>query len=276
MHKKLKEVIDLVPLIQKMTGRDAAICVMNRDRVVEAYFKAQNIGLSFEVGYTMDDPDHKLDEVIRTGKQAYNKVPKEVFGVAFEGTITPIFDGREVVGLIVYTFSTEDKEEIINNANGLSNSITQTGAYIQQITAGARTLALEMKQVQEITDMVRKQIEEANSVVDQIQKNANYSNILALNASIESARAGQAGRGFAVVSDEMGKFSKMSGEAATKINQNLAEIIKSLNQVKNSIDQSANIVEEQAKATSELNEKFEEVTQISHKVTNICKQGQSI
>ncbi|MBE6023265.1 MAG: hypothetical protein E7231_08540 [Cellulosilyticum sp.] len=276
MHKKLQEVVDLIPLMQQMIGQEASICVLNTERIVEAYFKAKDIELSFEVGYKMDDPDNKLEQVINTGKQQYNKVPKEVFGTAIEGTITPILDGREVVGIVVYTFSTEKKEEIINSANGLSNSITQTGEYIEKITTGTRELTTKMHQVQEITDRVRAQIEEANTVVAQIQKNANYSNILALNASIESARAGQAGRGFAVVSDEMGKFSKMSGEAATKINQNLSEIINSLNQVKDSIDQSTSIVEEQANSTKELNEKFEEVTDVSNKVTNICKQARSI
>jgi len=276
MHKKLQEVVDLIPLMQQMIGQEASICVLNTERIVEAYFKAKDIELSFEVGYKMDDPDNKLEQVIKTGKQQYNKVPKEVFGTAIEGTITPILDGREVVGIVVYTFSTEKKEEIINSANGLSNSITQTGEYIEKITTGTRELTTKMHQVQEITDRVRAQIEEANTVVAQIQKNANYSNILALNASIESARAGQAGRGFAVVSDEMGKFSKMSGEAATKINQNLSEIINSLNQVKDSIDQSTSIVEEQANSTKELNEKFEEVTDVSNKVTNICKQARSI
>ena len=58
-------------------------------------------------------------------------------------------------------------------------------------------------------------------MVKVIQQNAKQSNILALNASIESARAGEAGKGFAVVSDEMRKFAKMSAEASDKISESL-------------------------------------------------------
>lgn len=273
MNDKLKELIEWIPTIKQMTSMDAAICVWNKDGVVEAFFGAKSIELHFEVGYQMPDKNDKLYDVIRTGKAQYNKVPKEVFGVAIEGTITPIFDGTEVVGVVTYVFSSANKEDIMTNADDLSNSIAKTEYYIEEINKGTKELESNMSQVQKITELVRLQVEEANSVVNQIQRNANYSNILALNASIESARAGQAGRGFAVVSEEMGKFSKMSGEAAAKINQNLAEIVKSLNDMTSSIDHSAEIAAEQSKSASELNEMFEEVTVIADKVTEICKSG---
>ena len=128
-----------------------------------------------------------------------------------------------------------------------------------------------MEQVQKISDMVKAQVDQAASVVKEIQKNANYSNILALNASIESARAGQAGKGFAVVSDEMRKFSKLSGDAAAKINANLQEIEKSLAEVKQSIDSSTTIASEQAEAASQLSEMFESVSDVANTVADICR-----
>ena len=64
-------------------------------------------------------------------------------------------------------------------------------------------------------------VDDAIEIVKVIQQNAKQSNILALNASIESARAGEAGKRFAVVSDEMRKFAKMSAEASDKISESL-------------------------------------------------------
>lgn len=272
MNKKLQELIEWIPVMKQITGTDAAIGVWNKDGVVEAYFKSDMMELDFPKGYKLEDKNDKVYVVLSTGKTQYTKLPKEVFGVAIEGTITPIFDGREIIGVITYVVSSDIKEEIIENANGLTNSIDKTEESIDNIKKGIENLVANMSQVQHITDLVREQIEEANAVVAEIQRNASYSSILALNASIESARAGQAGRGFAVVSDEMGKFSKMSGEAAKKINKNLEEIVKSLSEVKLSIDHSTNIATEQSESVNELNKIFGEVTVKADKVIGVCKK----
>lgn len=272
MNNKLQELINWIPVMKQMTFEDAAICIWDKEGVVQAFFPAKNLNLHFEKGYQLEDKNDKLFEVMRLGKVLYNKLPKEVFGVAVEGTITPVFDGREVVGVITYVTSSEEKETIFENVDELGKSVAQTEQYISSITKGTKALASNVSEVQKITDTVKLHVEEANQVVAEIQKNANYSNILALNASIESARAGQAGRGFAVVSEEMGKFSKLSGEAAARINKNLAEIVNSLNEVSMSVNEATDIAEEQSKATDGLNEQFEKVTVTAGEVTRIWKE----
>lgn len=273
MNPKLQEVANCIPLIRQMTNVDAVICIWNKEAVIEGYYNYSNIKVVFEVGYKLEDKNDKIWEVLRTGKPAYNKVPKELFGVAFEGTITPVKDGNEIVGVITYTFSSEEREEIIENATTLTDSISTTGSSIEEIVSGTKNLANNMDQVQKITSMVREQVEEATKVVADIQKNANYSNILALNASIESARAGQAGKGFAVVSDEMRKFSALSGEAAAKINKNLSEIVSSIEMVKSNVEESAKIAGEQADAAHNLDQMFDVVTTAVEKVTEVCKNA---
>lgn len=271
MNQKLQEMINCAPLVKQMTGVDAAICVWNTDAVAIAFFKAEKLEFEFEVGYQVEDKNDPICQVLRTGKTQYNRVPKEVFGTAIEGSIVPIFDGTEVVGAVTYVVSGEEKDHILESADRLSNSISKTDTCIAEITKGTGSLASNMEQVQKISDMVKAQVDQAARVVKEIQKNANYSNILALNASIESARAGQAGKGFAVVSDEMRKFSKLSGDAAAKINANLQEIEKSLAEVKQSIDSSTTIASEQAEAASQLSEMFESVSDVANTVADICR-----
>ncbi len=272
MNEKLQEFINWIPVMKQMTGIDATITVWDTEGVVQACYPAHSFDLVFEVGFEFPDKKDALYEVLKTGKMAYNKLPKQAFGIAISASITPIFEGKTVVGVVTLVVSEEDKEKIINSADSLSHSVEKTEQYIVSITKGTKELASHMSQVQSITETVKMQVEEATQVVAEIQKNANYSNILALNASIESARAGQAGRGFAVVSDEMGKFAKLSGEAASKINKNLTEIVKSLNEVSVSIDESATISDEQSQATDGLNKQFEEVTVTAKEVTQICKK----
>lgn len=277
MNEQLQKVIDLIPFIKEMTNVDAAICVWNKDAVAEAFFPSKEVpGIYVEIGQHIEDPNDPLVIAIRDGVSSQNKVPKEVFGIAFEGTITPVKENGQVVGAITYCYSTEEKDEIVRNTDQLTKSIFETDSSISGIMNGTKELANYMNQVQSITEMVRTQLIDATKVVDSIQKNAKYSNILALNASIESARAGQAGKGFAVVSDEMRKFSKMSSDAASQINITLGEIEKSLDDVVNNVNKSTKIAEQQASAATNLNDLFDDISSKAHIVHEICNKNMKL
>lgn len=65
---------------------------------------------------------------------------------------------------------------------------------------------------------------ELKELADEVRKIAAQTNLLAINASIEAARAGQAGRGFAVIAGEVRKLSQSSAEIGARITQRMAEI----------------------------------------------------
>ena len=70
----------------------------------------------------------------------------------------------------------------------------------------------------EVKDLVQ-YIDKLKEMASTVASIADQTNLLALNAAIEAARAGEAGRGFAVVADEVRKLSNMSGDAGRKISQ---------------------------------------------------------
>ena len=276
MNRKLQEMINLVPVIKSMTGVDAAICVWDKDGVVQGYFKSEKIDLEFPIGFKAQDKNDPLYEAIRTKKGIYNKVPKEVFGVAIEGTITPIFDGYDVVGVITYVFSSEVKNEIELNINKLLNSVSDTNKSIEGISGGSNNLKSNMSNIQSVTELVNERLKEALKVVEEIKQNAKLSNILALNASIESARAGEAGRGFSIVADEMRKFSNISKVASEKINNTLNDITTAVNTINESVNESAIIANDQSDSVSKLINIFNEVSDTAKVVIESCKENNNI
>ena len=148
--------------------------------------------------------------------------------------------------------------ESIESMNGIADTARESSAIISAL--GNRS--------NQIGDIV--------NVIDDI---ADQTNLLALNAAIEAARAGEQGRGFAVVADEVRKLAEKTMKATKEIGEMIkamqnetGKAISSMQEEVHAVEKGVRLAKEAGEALSEIVDKVDVVTSMVHQVTTATEQ----
>lgn len=171
--------------------------------------------------------------------------------------------------------------ETAQNTQDVSASLQTSTEYLtsgEQALTKNKLTAEELHQlIESASGMVHSLSEESNRierVTEVIESLAQQTNLLALNAAIEAARAGEQGRGFAVVADEVRLLAQRTTDSTTEINSIVEAIQSSTVQVVKVIGESQRLVQTGAQQTSTasnmLLETINQMQDVSQKVSDVA------
>ncbi len=174
--------------------------------------------------------------------------------------------------------STNKAKDVSENAQKTAQ-VSQSGLKsVEESIEGMNDIREQMESIAETIVMLSEQTQTIGGIIATVNDVAEQSNLLAVNASIEAAKAGEQGKGFAVVAQEVRNLAEQSKEATVQVRVILSDIQKAVNAAVMATEQGTKSVEAGMKQTTEAGESIRmlanSIVESSQSATQIAASSQ--
>lgn len=263
---------ELISNIIKLAKNDyVSISLSSTDEYLKVD-KNTNYTINLKIGSKLSK-DSATYKCIVEGKPLVTITPKELFGISLKTSAIPIKNNNgNIIGCFAVGENIEDFTELEDLGNATFLPLKKMSSLIEKLHINLKNINTENNEALQSLIVARNEALNTNNIISYVDTLAKQTNLIALNARIESARVENINKEFSIVANEVKKLSNDNQKALEDISKILNNIKASTTNITNQLDSSNSEFALQVQAIEKIYSKIKDIVNMSTNLQNQIKE----